>query len=143
MSYNSTSTYQSNQIGSFGSLRLREYLTIFVKPMYTETCSFLIKYYLCKSKIMWFLNKKMLRTEDNIAKNWEWMQEMLLLWCGVSVEHLFISCPFTCLLWQIIHVLIWIIVAIYFEIGWTNLKRSIRLVFTSVLQPYVVLSRSA
>lgn len=66
--------------------------------------------YLWKLKIplkikifMWFLNKKVLLTRDNLAKrNWNGSKKCCFCDSEETVNHLFISCPFDRLVWRII-----------------------------------------
>jgi hypothetical protein len=69
-----------------------------------------LRKYLWKMKIplkfkifMWFLNNKVILTKDNVAKR----NGMDVLSFFVThwriVDHLFISCPFACIIWRIIY----------------------------------------
>jgi hypothetical protein len=53
---------------------------------------------------MWFLNKKVLLTKDNLAKR-KWTGSMKCAFCSSdeSIEHLFIKCPFATLIWRVVH----------------------------------------
>jgi hypothetical protein len=76
----------------------------FVKSLYVDLMNdhtiFLKKYiWLLKVPLkilifMWFLNKKVLLTKDNLAKR-NWTRPMKCVFCSAdeSIEHLFIKCP--------------------------------------------------
>jgi hypothetical protein len=53
---------------------------------------------------MWFLNKKVLLTKDNLAKrNWTGTKKCGLCSSDESIEHIFIKCPFAKLIWRVVH----------------------------------------
>jgi hypothetical protein len=53
---------------------------------------------------MWFLNRKILLTKDNLAKRkWTGCTKCVLCDSRESAEHLFISFPFARLLWRVIY----------------------------------------
>ena len=53
---------------------------------------------------MWFLNKKVILTKDNLIKrNWSGCKRCAFCPANETVEHLFISCPFVKSFWQLIH----------------------------------------
>jgi len=70
-----------------------------------------LRKYLWKLKIplkikvfMWFLNKKVLLTGDNLAKrNWNGSKKCCFCDAEEKVEHLFLSCPFNRLIGRIIY----------------------------------------
>src|SRR4051812_34001906 len=85
-----------------------------VKSMYADLINghtrFLRKY-LWNFKIplkikvfMWFLNKWVLLTRDNLAKrNWHGSKKCCFCDAEETVEHLFLSCPFARLIWRIVN----------------------------------------
>jgi hypothetical protein len=85
-----------------------------VKSLYTDFMSGhtrFLKKYLWKLKVplkirifMWFLNRKVLLTKDNLAKR-KWTGCTKCVFCDSkeSIEHLFIRCPFASLLWRVIY----------------------------------------
>jgi hypothetical protein len=53
---------------------------------------------------MWFLNKKVLLTKDNLTKrNWTGSKKCAFCTADESIEHLFIKCPFARLIWRVVH----------------------------------------
>ena len=52
---------------------------------------------------MWFLNRRVLLTKDNLAKR-NWQGNTRCHFCGQpeTIEHLFLSCPFAKLVWRIV-----------------------------------------
>ena len=54
--------------------------------------------------ILWFLQRKVLLTRDNLIKQ-RWTDCKKCVFCDAdeSVEHLFISCPSTRKIWRLIH----------------------------------------
>ena len=53
---------------------------------------------------MWFLSRKVLLTKDNlIRRNWTGCKRCVFCHDDETVEHLFISCPFTRHIWRLIH----------------------------------------
>jgi hypothetical protein len=62
-----------------------------------------LKYHSKLKKIMWFLNRKVLLTMDNLAKrNWKGCTKCCFCGEQETVEHLFLSCPFAKILWRIV-----------------------------------------
>jgi hypothetical protein len=67
--------------------------------------------YLWKLKIplkikifMWFLNKKVILTKDNLTKrNWSGCQKCCFCDSPESIEHLFLHCPLAQVCWRIVH----------------------------------------
>ena len=52
---------------------------------------------------MWFLNRNVLLTKDNLAKRkWQGCTKCSFCGCEEIVEHLFISCPFAQLIWRVV-----------------------------------------
>ena len=52
---------------------------------------------------MWFLNRKVLLTKDNLAKrNWKCSTHCAFCGCNESIDHLFLSCPFAKLVWRVV-----------------------------------------
>ena len=52
---------------------------------------------------MWFLNRKVLLTKDNIVKrNWNGCTKCSFCGCDESIDHLFILCPFARLIWRVV-----------------------------------------
>jgi hypothetical protein len=53
---------------------------------------------------MWFLQKKVLLTKDNLAKrNWTGCQKCCYCDALESIDHLFFECPFARVIWRMIH----------------------------------------
>jgi hypothetical protein len=84
-----------------------------VKSMYAKMINSSVRFkhmYLWKMKVplkikifMWFLNKKILLTKDNLAKrNWNGSKKCCFCEDEESVHHLFISCRFARFIWQIV-----------------------------------------
>jgi hypothetical protein len=85
-----------------------------VKSLYLDQMNghtrFLHKY-LWKLKVplkvkifMWFLKNKVLLTKDNLAKrNWHGCQKCVFCDSLESVDHLFLSCPFTRIIWRMVY----------------------------------------
>ena len=69
-----------------------------------------LKKYLWKMKVplkikifMWFVYKKVILTKDNLVKrNWHGCVKCCFCDQDETIQHLFISCPFTKMLWRII-----------------------------------------
>jgi hypothetical protein len=54
-------------------------------------------------KFMWFLHNKVLLTKDNLAKrNWKGCTKCCFCGDHETIEHLFIVCPFSKLLWRMV-----------------------------------------
>ena len=52
---------------------------------------------------MWFLNRKVLLTEDNLAKrNWKGDPHCPFCGCVETIDHLFLKCQFAKLVWRIV-----------------------------------------
>jgi hypothetical protein len=53
---------------------------------------------------MWFLNKKVLLTKDNLIKR-KWQGNEKCCFCDQkeTIQHLFIQCPLAKMVWRIIH----------------------------------------
>jgi hypothetical protein len=53
---------------------------------------------------MWFLYKKVILTKDNLARR-NWKECTKCVFCGLkeTIDHLFISCPFSRLVWRVVH----------------------------------------
>jgi hypothetical protein len=51
-----------------------------------------------------FLYKKVILTKDSLAKR-RWMGCTKCVFCGSkeTIDHLFISCHFSCLVWRVVH----------------------------------------
>jgi hypothetical protein len=70
-----------------------------------------LKKYIWKMKVplkikifMWFLHKKVILTKDNLAKrNWQGCVKCCFCDQDETIQHLFISCPFTKMIWRIIY----------------------------------------
>ena len=70
-----------------------------------------LRKYLWKLKVplkikifMWFLNRKVILTKDNLAKrNWTGDKHCVFCQSNETVEHLFISCTFAQDVWRLIH----------------------------------------
>lgn len=86
-----------------------------VKSMYRDLMDGHIVFprkYLWKIKIplkikifMWFLNRKVLLTKDNLAKrNWSGCKQCCFCGLEETIQHLLISCPYARLVWRIVHV---------------------------------------
>jgi hypothetical protein len=85
-----------------------------VKSMYIDYMDDHTKYlhkYLWKIKVplkikvfMWFLNKKVLLTKDNLIKR-KWQGNEKCCFCDhkETIQHLFIQCPLAKMVWRIIH----------------------------------------
>ena len=85
-----------------------------VKSMYKDMMNghtWFLRKYLWKLKIpvkikvfVWFLNRKVLQSKDNIARR-KWQGCTKCSFCGSEemVEHFFISCPFAKVVWDIIY----------------------------------------
>ena len=85
-----------------------------MKSMYVDCMNghtpFLRKY-LWKLKVplkikifMWFLNRKVILTKDNLAKrNWNGCKKCAFCKQDETVEHLFISCSFVRDIWRLLH----------------------------------------
>ena len=82
-----------------------------VKSLYEDLMNdhtVFLRKYLWKLKIrlkikifMWFLNRKVLLTKDNLVKrNWNGCTKCSFCGCDESIDHLFISCPFARLIWR-------------------------------------------
>jgi hypothetical protein len=53
---------------------------------------------------MWFLNKKVLLTKDNLAKRkWKGCTKCCFCDSMESVDHLFLFCPFARILWRLVY----------------------------------------
>jgi hypothetical protein len=53
---------------------------------------------------MWFLNNKVLLTNDNLIKRkWQGIDKCCLCDQKETVEHLFIQCPLAKMVWRIVH----------------------------------------
>jgi hypothetical protein len=86
----------------------------FVKSMYADYMNghtVFLKKYLWKIKVplkirifMWFIYKKVILTKDNLAKR-RWTGCSKCVFCGSkeTIDHLFISCHFSCLVWRVVH----------------------------------------
>jgi hypothetical protein len=54
-------------------------------------------------KFMWFLHNKVLLTNDNLAKrNWKGCTKCCFYGVHETIEHRFIACPFSKLLWRVV-----------------------------------------
>jgi hypothetical protein len=85
-----------------------------VKSMYADYMNghtVFLKKYLWKIKVplkirifMWFLYKKVILTKDNLAKR-RWTGCTKCVFCGSkeTIDHLFISCHFSRLVWRVVH----------------------------------------
>jgi hypothetical protein len=94
--------------------RLTENGKFSVKSFYVDLMNdhtVFLKKYIWRLKVplkirifMWFLNKKVLLTKDNLAKR-NWTGSMKCAFCSSdeSIEHLFIKCPFAKLIWRVVH----------------------------------------
>ena len=53
---------------------------------------------------MWFFNRKVLLTKDNLLKR-QWAGCGKCVFCGSNetIEHLFISCQLACQIWRLVH----------------------------------------
>src|SRR4051812_845930 len=69
-----------------------------------------LKKYLWKIKVplkikifMWFLYKKVILSKDNLVKrNWQGCAKSCFCDKDEAIQHVFISCPFSKMLWRII-----------------------------------------
>ena len=53
---------------------------------------------------MWFLNRKVLLTKDNLTKrNWNGSKKCCFCDQNETIQHLFITCPFAKMVWRIVH----------------------------------------
>ena len=53
---------------------------------------------------MWFVNKKIILTKDNLIKrHWNGSKQCAFYQSDETVEHLFIDCPFVRNIWRLIH----------------------------------------
>ena len=100
-----------------------------------------LRKYLWKLKVplkikvfMWFLNRKVLLTKDNLARR-KWQGCTKCSFCGSeeTMEYLFISCPFAIIVWCIVYNTYNITPSAnitnmkYVVIGWTKTKAQIRI----------------
>jgi hypothetical protein len=54
---------------------------------------------------MWFLNKKVLLTKDNLIKrNWRGDEKCCFCVQNETIQHLFIKCPLAKMVWRIVHI---------------------------------------
>jgi hypothetical protein len=85
-----------------------------VKSMYADYMNghtAFLKKYLWKIKVplkirifMWFLYKKVILTKDNLARrNWKGCTKCVFCGLKETIDHLFISCPFSRLVWRVVH----------------------------------------
>jgi hypothetical protein len=85
-----------------------------VKSMYNDLLSghtVSLKKHIWKLKVplkikifMWFLHKKVILTKDNLAKrNWNGPTNCCFCDQHETINHLFISCPFTQMIWRIVY----------------------------------------
>jgi hypothetical protein len=85
-----------------------------VKSMYIDLLndnSVFLNKYIWKMKVplkirifMWFLQKKVILTKDNLAKR-NWQGDVRCCFCDheENIQHLFLTCPFTQMIWRIIY----------------------------------------
>jgi hypothetical protein len=85
-----------------------------VKSMYNDLLNENVAYlkkYIWKMKVplkirifMWFLQKKVILTKDNLIKR-HWQGDEGCCFCDQkeTVQHLFITCPFTRMIWRIVY----------------------------------------
>jgi hypothetical protein len=85
-----------------------------VKSVYADIMNghtVFLKKYLWKIKVplkirifMWFLHKKVILNKDNLAKR-RWTGCTKCVYCGLpeTIDHLFISCSFSRLVWRVVH----------------------------------------
>jgi hypothetical protein len=85
-----------------------------VKSMYIDLLndnSVFLNKYIWKMKVplkirifMWFLQKKVILTKDNLAKR-NWQGDVRCCFCDheENIQHLFLTCPFTRMIWRIIY----------------------------------------
>jgi hypothetical protein len=53
---------------------------------------------------MWFLNRKEIRTKDNLAKrNWNGCKKCAFCDEEETIEHIFLKCKFATLIWRVVH----------------------------------------
>lgn len=53
---------------------------------------------------MWFLHKKVILTKDKLVKhNWQGCVKCCFCYQEETIQHLFISCPFTRMIWRIVY----------------------------------------
>ena len=53
---------------------------------------------------MWFLHRKVILTKDNLVKrNWQGCKKCYFCDHEETIQHLFFDCPFTKVLWRIVH----------------------------------------
>jgi hypothetical protein len=85
-----------------------------VKSMYADYMNghtAFLKKYLWKIKVplkirifMWFLYKKVILTKDNLARrNWKGCTKCVFCGLKETIDHLFISCLFSRLVWRVVH----------------------------------------
>jgi len=85
-----------------------------VKSMYANFMNghtVFLKKYLWRIKVplkirifMWFLHRKVLLTKDNLAKRrWNGCTKCVFCDSQETIDHLFITCPFSRLVWRVVH----------------------------------------
>jgi hypothetical protein len=85
-----------------------------VKSMYADFLNghtVFLKKYIWRIKVplkikifMWFLYKKVLLTKDNLAKRrWNGCTDCVFCGSKETIDHLFISCSFSRLVWRVVH----------------------------------------
>jgi len=73
------------------------------KPPFVHRKLWKIKIPLKIKIFLWFLQRDVVLTKDNLTtKNWKGSQKCV--WCNKNgtIQHLFIDCPFTKMIWRII-----------------------------------------